>query len=46
MTFLRRWTQHKHGLLFGVIGVSDTCAGSHVWDGGDRDDDDAVGDGY
>ena len=31
---------------FGVIGVFDTGAGSHVRDGGDRDDDDVVGDGY
>ena len=45
LTCLCRWTQHKHGLLFVVIGVSDT-GGPHVLDGGDRDDDDVVGDGY
>ena len=43
---LSRWTQNKHGLLLGTISVSDTGAGSHVLDGGDRDDNDVVGDGY
>ena len=32
--------------FLGIISVSDTGAGSHVRDGGDRDDDDVVGDGY